>query len=64
MTFLELLLIVVLISFFIYLMKPFQKRLESRLYKIFRNKSKFNKKHPDIPLTPNDYTKKEKPTNE
>lgn len=59
MTFAEIFILVLVISLFFYFMNPLRRQIESRLYKAFRSQSKTKKKHVDIQLTPNDYTKKE-----
>jgi hypothetical protein len=59
MTFAELFIFALIIILFFYFLNPLRKRLEIHLYKIFRGKKNSSKKHNDIPLNRNDYTKKE-----
>ena len=64
MTFAEIFLFIILVALFFFLMNPLRRRLETRLYKLFRNRSNSKKKHVDILLNPSDYTKKEKTPHE
>ena len=64
MTFAEIFILLLVITLVFYFLNPLRRRLENRLYKAFRSKSNSKKKHADIPLRSNDYTKKENIPNE
>ena len=64
MTFAEILILILIIALFFYLLNPLRRRLENRLYKAFRGKKSSHKKQNDIPLRPDQYSKKENTPNE
>jgi hypothetical protein len=64
MTFAEILIFFLVLALFFFVMTPLRRRLEARINKAFRIKSKSQKKPVDIPLKRSDYSKKENTPNE
>lgn len=62
MTFAEIFIFVLLVVVFFIILNPIRRRIEHYIYKTLHIPKK--NIHNDVPLTPNDYTKKEDKKNE